>query len=792
MAGGAIKGITISFRGETTQLDRALNNVKKEAKTTANELKQIDKAIKFNPTSVDAWKQKQIVLNKAITETREKLNLMRDGLRAMEAQGLNADNSEEFRRMQREIDQTERYLKSLQNELKAIGNVNLRAASEQFKEWGTALDNAGQKMRGVSMAAAAVATSIGALAVKSGQWADDLNTMSKRYSIATQDLQKYSVAANLVDVSTEAIAKSQTRLKKSMLSASQGSKTQVAAFEALGVSVTNADGSLRDGDEVFQDVITSLGQMTNETERDALAMQLMGRSANELNPLIEDGGETYKRVSETLKKYGLDFIDQETLDKANQFNDTLDTIKAIGLVTFQSIGAQLAGYLAPAFEKVVGAVGKFAQWLSKLKPQTLTVIASFAAVVAALAPLLIGLGKVSMGISALIKVVNLAGVAIGALSGPILPIVAILGVLAGAFIHLWKTNEDFRNKVTAIWKTVRDTIVSFVDEASAKVSQLISIFTGGSGSIKAAWDAFCNTLAPAFETAFNVVITVVQTVLNTILGVLDVFIGVFTGNWTQAWTGIKTIFEALWNALVMFFQLIWTQIVTIVTAQLNLVKTIMTSILNAVLAFIRNVWNAIQTAIATAIETAKTKVQNTVNSIKNLVTTAFNALKTTVANIWNGIKDAIIQPIESAKNMLSSIIEKIKSFFPIKLGKILSFKMPKISVGSQTVTVGDKEVKVPTFDITWESHAAGGIFDRPTLLTDRNGGLHQVGEAGAEAIIPLDRFWNTLENNNARTDSLLVAQNQILMAMLAQLQQEKDIKIDGRVAGRIINDLVRV
>ena len=101
-------------------------------------------------------------------------------------------------------------------------------------------------------------------------------------------------------------------------------------------------------------------------------------------------------------------------------------------------------------------------------------------------------------------------------------------------------------------------------------------------------------------------------------------------------------------------------------------------------------------------------------------------------------------------------------------------------------------MSVPDFNISWSQHAEGGIFDRPTLLADARGGLHQVGEAGAEAIIPLDRFWHTLENNNARTDSLLAAQNQILIEMLQQLQQDRDIRIDGRVAGRIVNDLVRV
>lgn len=789
MAGGAIKGITISFRGDTTQLDKALSNVKKEAKGTANELKYIDKAIKFNPTSVDAWRQKQIVLNKAINETKEKLSLMKQGLREMEAQGLNAENSEEFRKMQREIDQTERYLKSLQNELKAIGNVKLRAASEQFKKWGTSLESAGQKMRGLSMAAAAVTASIGALTVKSGKWADDLNTMSKRYGVGTQELQKYSVAADLVDTSTEAIVKSQTRLKKSMLSAEQGSKNQAAAFEKLGISVTDSEGNLRDGEQVFQETISALGKMTNETERDALAMQLMGKSANELNPLIADGGETYKRVSDTLKKYGLDFIDQETLDQANQFNDELDTIKAIGLVTFQSLGTQLAGYLAPALEKVVGAVGRFAQWLGNLSPQVLTIVAGIGGFVAVLAPVLIGLGKVSMGISALLSLLakvsgalGLAEAGFGAVLGPVAAVVAVIGVLVAAFKHLWETNEEFRKNMTTIWNRLKTTILTFVDEISSKFGELIALFTGGSGSIKEAWDAFCNYLAPAFEVAFSAIATVVQTVLNSILAILDIFIAVFKGDWSAAWEGVKTLFSTVWSGITQMFQLAWTMIVNIVKIQLALIKTIITTYFNVIKSFIQAVWNQIKTVISIAIDAAKTKVQNTVNGIKNTVTSVFNTLKTTVSNIWNGIKTAITSPLEKAKSTVQSIVSKIKSFFPLKLGKILDLKLPKITIGTTSKTIGGKTIKVPNFDVTW--FAKGGIFDSPSVIG--------VGEAGQEAVVPLDKFWKTLEESNNRTDSLLATQNRILIAMLEQLQAEKDFKIDGRVAGRIVNDLVRV
>lgn len=756
---GAIKGITIEFRGETTSLDRALNNVKKEAKSTANELKYIDKAIKFNPTSVDAWKQKQIVLNKAIEETKQKLTLMKQGLREMEAQGLNAENSEEFRRMQREIDQTERHLRSLQTELRSVGNIKLRAASEQFKQWGQSLENAGQKMRGISMAAAAVTASIGAMAVKAGVAADDLNTMSKVTGIGTDRLQQYSLAADLVDVSVEDIAKSNKRLVKSAYSAANGSKTQAEAFDKLGVSVKDSDGNMRDSEAIYQDVISALGKMTNETERDALAQTLMGKSAANLNPLIEDGGETYKMVAETMAKYDLDYVDQETLDKANEFNDSIDTMKLMGKAAFGQVAAQLAGYLAPALKKVTDLFGKFASWLSKLSPQTLTIIAAIGGVVAVIAPLLIGLGKLAFAISSIMNVMAVIGPIIAGISAPVLGAVAAIGLLVAAGVALYKNWDTVKLYAQTLW------------------ANIVEVFTG----IKEFFVAVWNEIVVFFQTIWTVIVALYTARLTLIRTVIVTTFNV-----------VKTFIVTVWNAIKNAIQAALDAAKTVVTNAVNYIRNTITSVFNTLKTTVTNIWNGIKNAIQTALNAAKTAVTNIVNGIKSFVISGFNSLSSSVSTIWNNIKTNMTKPIESARDTLKKIIDKIKDFFPIKLGKIIKFQMPKISVSSKSVKVGDKEVKVPDFDISWASHAAGGIFDRPTLLTDRNGGLHEVGEAGAEAIIPLDRFWKTLETNNQRTDALLIQQNRILWAMLTEIQKDRDIKIDGRTAGRLINDLVRV
>lgn len=497
---GNIKGITIEFRGDTTKLDKALRQINNETKNIDKELKQVDKALKFNPTSVELWRQKQQLLSQKISETKEKLTLLKNEQARMDAAGVDK-NSEEYRKLQREIIETESKVKTFEGQLRKVGNVNLRATSEQFKEMGNNLTAAGQAMQGFSMAAAAVVASIGAATVKSAAWADDINTMSKVYGIGTKELQKYSLAADLVDVSVETIAKSHLKLEKQMMTASKGTGASAEAFQKLGVDITNADGSLRSGDAVWQDTIAALGQMTNETERDAIAMQLMGRSAAELNPLIEDGGETYKQLSETMAKYGLDFIDQNTLDQANQFNDSLDTIKATGTLAFQQLGTQLAAYLAPVMQQVVDLVGQLAQWFMNLSPQTQALIAAIAGIVAVAAPLLIGLGKISFAISSIMSLVSTLGPAIGALmSGSLLPIIAIVAGVIAIGVALYKN-----------WDLVKA-------KAEALKAGIISTFNSIKASVAATWNAIKTAITTPINAAVNIVRSAIARIKSIING----------------------------------------------------------------------------------------------------------------------------------------------------------------------------------------------------------------------------------------------------------------------------------
>ena len=480
---GDIKGICIEFRGNATPLQKAIRQVDSELKKTTKELSNVNKALKFNPWNVDLWRQKQQLLKDKINETTDKLNALKAAQKQMDAAKVDK-NSEQYRKLQREIIETDSQLKHFKSELRSIGSPNLTALGNQFKQIGGQIEGAGQKMRGLSTAAAGVAAAISAVTVKSGQWADDINTMSKVYSISTTDLQKYSAAAKLVDVEVETIAKSHVKLEKQMMAASEGTGASAEAFEKLGVSVTNADGSLKNGDQVWQETIQALGKMENETERDALAMQLMGKSATELNPLIEDGGKAYEQLAETMQKYGLDFIDQETLDQANAFNDSLDTMKAVGMVAFQQLGTTLAAYLAPAMEKIVDVVGRFAAWLTNLDPQVLAIIATVAGVLAVLAPLLIIIGQIATGVGAIISVISL-------LAGPVGIVIAVIAALVAVGVLLYKnwdtikakaiefkdnvvaTFNNFKTQVITTFNNIKTAIITPIQNAIDKVKAII-------------------------------------------------------------------------------------------------------------------------------------------------------------------------------------------------------------------------------------------------------------------------------------------------------------------------------
>lgn len=512
--GDTVKGITIQFRGDTTELSSAINKMRTEAKGLDKELGYIKTSLKFDPKNVNLLKQKMELLKEATNKSKDDIKDLKKALEQMEASGIDR-TSAEYRELEREIAICEAKQKSYNKELRKLEAQTsvLGQASQKMADFGNATTKAGESLRGLSLMAGAVDVALAGLTVKASKSADELNTMASVTGISTDELQKYKLSADLLDVSVETIAKSQTKMKKSMLSAQQGSKNVAQAFETLGVTIEDSNGHLRNQDEVFAESIEALGKMENETERDAIAMQIFGKSASELNPLIEDNGETFKKVAGIFENNNLEIVDQETIDRANEFQDSLDSIKMMGMATLSSVGMQLAGYLAPAMEKVADVLGKIMGWLSQLDPKVLTIIGIIAGVVAGLSPVLILVGKLAMGISSIMSLMATLGVTIGGLMTTMLPIVGIIaGIIAvGVLLYKnWDTIKEkaleikdkilyywealklgltiifntIKNTATTVWNNIRNAIVTPIAKAVDFVKTAIDKIKGFFANLK--------------------------------------------------------------------------------------------------------------------------------------------------------------------------------------------------------------------------------------------------------------------------------------------------------------------
>jgi len=534
MATGKVKGITIEFRGETTKLDKAIKDVNKETAKLDKELKQVNNALKFNPGNVELMAQKQQLLTQKIGGTEEKLKALREAQKKMDDDDSVDKNSEEYRKLQREIITTESKLKHYRKELQQtnIEANKIYRMGKAFQDVGGKISAAGQKLRGLSTAAAAATVALGGLTVKAGRTADELNTLSKQTGISTHDLQMYAASADLVDVSVEDMARAHQKLKKSMTSSSAAKY-----FKELGVETRNADGSLRDANDVFDDTVEALGKMENETERDAVAMALMGKSATNLNPLIEDGGETYKKVAKMMEKYGLEPVSQEDLDAANEFNDALDTIKFVFLQTAQIVGTKIASYLVPKVQALMQKIAEFSKKFTGLSGETLSKLAAILGAVALLSPALVLLGKVISAVgTAMQTAVKIAGGLSKALTfmaaNPITLVIAGVAALVAAFVILWNKSEKFRNFFLNMWDKIKTKVNNFVTAFKLAKQTIVDTWNNLPETFRKIWDRIGtglknlgskigNAVTGAIKSGINGVIATVERVINGAINLIN-------------------------------------------------------------------------------------------------------------------------------------------------------------------------------------------------------------------------------------------------------------------------------
>jgi len=349
-------------------------------------------------------------------------------------------------------------------------------------------------------------------------------------------------------------------------------KLSGAAFGDMTIKTANADGSMRSLSDILADCRVAFGHMT-ESEKAAAAESLVGKNAMSGFLALMNAAPADIEKLETAISTCSDEIDgyNGTAEKmAAVMQDNLNGQLTILKSQLQELAISFGDMLMPMIRKAVTAVQGFVDKLNGMSEGQRNAILKVGLFVAALGPFLVILGtcisKIGIAMQGFVKlagafgklkaavsgaegILGKIGAALGGVSPPILAVVAVIAVLVAAFIHLWKTNDGFREAIIGNWQRIKTAISSFVEGIKERLGALGISFSDIAETVKKIWNGLCSVLAPVFEGVFNNIATILETVLGVLTGILDVFIGVFTGDWQQVWTGVKEIFTSIWTGI---------------------------------------------------------------------------------------------------------------------------------------------------------------------------------------------------------------------------------------------------
>lgn len=351
------------FTGGITEINRKMGLLDAEFKLAQEQAKNYGTETDKLGLKQEYLTQKIELQKKKVQEAEKAYNavMSTQGASQKEIDALDKKLLQErttLERLNGELKNEEEATKKATDANKSFGDEIRDVASMLGVQASPAVEAIAKKFDGMSAAVGNAILVVGAIggalfsaAKDTAAWADELITLSDQTGIATDELQKLDYASKYIDVDVSTMTGSMEKMIRSMNQAKDGSGQAAEAFKKLGIRITDSHGQLRDQQEVFYETIDALGRVKNETERDAKAMEIFGKSARDLNPLIKQGSDRLRELGEEAEQLGLVFASDD-LAKAQQLNDALDRFKDVGEGLKNSLALSVIPVLTGLFEVI--------------------------------------------------------------------------------------------------------------------------------------------------------------------------------------------------------------------------------------------------------------------------------------------------------------------------------------------------------------------------------------------------------------------------------------------------------
>lgn len=633
-------GLKIGIEGEQ-EFKAALRDINASFKVLGSEMKLVESEFDKQDKSIEAVTARNQVLSKEIEAQTEKITVLEKALaNAATSFGENDKRTQnwavqlnnakaDLNNLDRELEQNNKSLSEVSDEFNQADKEAekfekaVKKSVESADDAGGKFSKLGGVLKGVGAALGAASVAVGTAAVASAKlltdmtvgassYADNILTMSTVTGMSTEKLQAYNYAAELVDTSLESLTGSMAKNIRSMTVAEKGTGAQAQAYQKLGVAITDSHGKLLDSEVIYWQTIDALGKVSDETERNALSMQLFGKSAQELNPLIAQGSAGIAKLTEEAKNMGAVMSDDQ-LNRLGQFDDTIQRLKsgseaaksALGMVLLPQLqalgtdgvtllgnftkGLNEAGDDFSKISEVVGsAVGSIANMILSNMPQimdvALDIVKSIAKASVDNLPLLID--TASKMVFALLQGV----------------IVALPHMTDGALQLISALVSGIIANLPALVKAALDMIVAFAGGLGDALPQLIPAIMD---AVILIVETLLNNMDKILEAAFKIIVGLAKGLLiaqpkliEALPQIIDAFINFITNNLPLVVElGIKLIAQLAMGLVKAIPQLV-AAIPQIISALLNAFGKAVGSIREIGINIVRGLWNGIASMAA--------------------------------------------------------------------------------------------------------------------------------------------------------------------------------------------------